>query len=61
MCTYGLVCTGKECTNGGANIFKYIIKIDQSEMTKSYVLNMSSKLTNYKYLMAKQPKRVKCC
>ena len=29
--------------------FYYIVEIDQSQMTKSHVLNMSMKLTNHKH------------
>ena len=32
---------------------KFVIEIDQSETAKSYMFNMSLKLTNYKCLIAK--------
>ena len=55
----GLVCQCMwECTLG-VQFFK-LVETDQSEMTKSHLLNTSLKLINHIYLMAKEPPRVKC-
>ena len=56
----------KQCTLEGAQymnvlgsvhweckFFKFIIEIDQSETTKSYMFDMSLQLTNYKCVTAK--------
>ena len=56
----GPVCKGTgQCTlegsvqggvvyTGGAKFFKFVFKIDQSEMTKSHMFSMSLRLTNHK-------------
>ena len=48
QCTLEGSVQGRGVDTGGAKFFKLVIKIDQSETTKSHMFSASSKLTNHK-------------
>ena len=48
QCTLEGSVQGWEVDTGGAKFFYLVIRIDQSEMTKSHMFSMSSRLTNHK-------------